>query len=90
MCIRELSNRCKDFEAAVMANPDIPHLLWNGSDATLQNGTPMKRDKSGRIAYQKSTFGYKCIARLNQYRTELNARIKDVAGQYTIFISILN
>jgi hypothetical protein len=81
MCIRELSNRCKDFEAAVMANPDVSNLLWNGSDATVQEGMPMKRDKSARVAYLNNTFGYKCIARLNQYRTELNARIKDVAGE---------
>jgi hypothetical protein len=64
-----------------VSNPDLPNLLWNGSDATVAKGVPMNRDKSGRIAYLNNTFGYKCIARLNQFRTELNARIKEVAGE---------
>jgi hypothetical protein len=65
----------------VLNNPDIPNLLWNGSDATLPQGTILERGKAARIEYLKNTFGYKCIARLNHFRTELNLRIKEVTGE---------
>lgn len=65
----------------MVLNPDLPNLLWNGSDATVPKGMRMNRDKSGRTAYLNNTFGYKCIARINLFRTELNARIKEVAGE---------
>jgi hypothetical protein len=80
-CIKGLSRCCSDFDIAVMVNPDIPNLLWNGSDATVPLDTDMIRDKSGRTKYLNNTFGYKCIKRLNVYRAELNAKIKKVAGK---------
>ena len=80
-CISASSLYCKDFKNAVLINPDLPNLLWNGSDATYPKGVQMNRDKSGHTAYLNNTFGYKCIARLNLFHSELNVRIKEVAGE---------
>jgi hypothetical protein len=80
-CIKGLSHCCTDFDKAVLVNPNIANLLWNGSDAKVPIGTQMNRDNSGRTEYLNKTFGYKCIKRLNVYRAELNAKIKKVAGQ---------
>jgi hypothetical protein len=80
-CLAELSLLCNDFRIAVVDNPDIPNLLWNGADATVPAGITLNRDKALRVAYLKITFGYKCITRLNLYRNELNQRIKEVTGE---------
>ena len=80
-CLSALSLLCKDFNNATVLNPDIPNLLWNGSDATLQEGCQLNRDKSGRTAYLNNTFGYKYIVQLNLFHSELNKRIKEVTGE---------
>jgi hypothetical protein len=81
-CIDRLTLFRRDFDVAILVNPNIANLLWNGSDAIAPNPDNLaSRDKSGRTSYLEKTFGYKCIKRLNVYRAELNAKIKNVAGE---------